>query len=70
MEENSRGEQLGFKKWDKRSHWTVRMIGERDQERGRGLNLCLINMEKAFDPLNVTPYLSYLLLIEHGDSTK
>lgn len=51
MEENVSEEQFGFRKGKgtREAIGVIRMIGERCIERGKGLSLCFIDMEKAFD---------------------
>ncbi|XP_075210481.1 uncharacterized protein LOC142317817 [Lycorma delicatula] len=51
MEENAGEEQFGFRKrkGTKEAVGIFRMIEERCFERGRGLSLCFIGMNKAFD---------------------
>lgn len=51
MEENTSEEQFGFRqgKGTRDAIALLRIIGERYMERGKGLSLCFIDLEKAFD---------------------
>src|SRR6266576_382167 len=54
MEENAGEEQYGFRRGrgTRDAVGVVRTIGERYIERGKAINMCFIDMEKAFDRVN------------------